>query len=182
VVCPRGISADQTNYESHNLWLIDERLPYYTFFNSDRTIAQQTSTGEGGRKPDITFFDVAISFQQSREPVPLIIVEFKRPGRDDYTTSDNPIDQCIDYVERIRSGDAAVDSTGHRVSWIKDDSLFYCYIIADITASLRRVVTKHDLMRTPDGRGYWKYHDGLRTLRAIRFVHGIDISRDGKVR
>ena len=84
-------SSDVIDYQAHNLWLIDERLPFYSFFNSDKTIGQQTSDGEGGKKPDITFFDIALSFQQKKEPVPIIIVEFKRPGRDNYTAAENPI-------------------------------------------------------------------------------------------
>ena len=64
----------------------------------------------------------------------------------------------------MKGGDAAVDSQGRHVSWIREDSLFYCYVIADITSSLKRMLLKHDLATTPDGRGYWKYHDGLKAM------------------
>jgi hypothetical protein len=178
IICARGQSSDSINYDSHNLWLLDERLPYYTYFNSDKAISQQTESGEGTKRPDITFYDIALSFQQPREAVPIIIVEFKRPGRDDYTTSENPIDQCLDYVNRIKSGNGAIDSEGRIVSWIRDDSLFYCYVIADIMPSLRDIVTKHDLTRTPDGRGYWKYHDRLKTMiELVPFDRLVDSNR-----
>lgn len=164
MVCPRGKSSDGIDFQAHNLWLLDERLPFYTFFNSDKTIGQQTSDGEGGKKPDITFFDIAISFQQKKEPVPIIIVEFKRPGRDNYTAAENPIDQCLDYVRKIKSGGAAIDSKGQHVSWINKDTLFYCYVVADVTPSFLSIIETHDLIQTPDGRGYWKFHDRLQTI------------------
>lgn len=164
VVCPTGHNADQLAYANHNLWLLDERLPYYTFFNSDLSIAAQTEKGKGGKEPDLTFFDISLAFEQNKEPVPIIIVEFKRPGRDDYSGAKNPIDQCLDYVERIKDGNAAVDSKGKHVSWIDPESLFYCYVVADIKPTLRKIITKHDLTKTPDGRGYWKYHEGLKCM------------------
>lgn len=167
MVCPRGATTDTTDYHSHNLWLIDERLPYYTFFNSDKPIGQQTQDGTGAKKPDITFFDVAFSFEQKKEPVPIIIVEFKRPGRNDYSSSENPIDQCLEYVRKIKVGGAAVNSKGQHVSWIDKDTLFYSYIVADITPTLLDVIDTHDLIKTPDGRGFWKFHERLQTIIEI---------------
>jgi hypothetical protein len=40
-------------------------------------------------------------------------------------------------------------------------------VIADLTATLKKVADVHDLTMTPDGRGYWKFHDKLQAIIEI---------------
>ena len=41
--------------------------------------------------------------QQVDQPTNVTIVEFKRPGRDDYNSKDNPFDQVYDYIDLMES-------------------------------------------------------------------------------
>ena len=163
LIVPRKSSSATIKLETHNLWLIDERLPYYYYFNSDLPLSQQIEGSEDLRRPDITLSDVASAFQQRGSNEPLIIVEFKRPGRNNYNSKDDPIKQCLDYVIAMKEGHKLTSADGSWNSTVQNDTLFYCYVVADITPTLRRLVEFHDMKKTPDGRGYFKFHDGLRS-------------------
>ena len=161
LVLPRKASSANIKFETHNLWLVDERLPYYYYFNSDLPLKDQVES-EDLRRPDITLSDVASAFQQRGANEPFIVVEFKRPGRDNYSSKDDPVKQCLEYVAEMRSGRSVKDSDGSWISTVQENTLFYCYIIADITPTLGKLVGLHDMKRTPDGRGYFKFHEGLK--------------------
>ena len=67
-----------------------------------------------------------------------VLVEFKKPKRDDYTSSDNPIEQILDYVDIIRSGKCNIKKYKHGNYYNDPITLdsnipIYAYIIADIT-------------------------------------------------
>lgn len=162
LIVPRKSSSATTKLETHNLWLLDERLPYYYYFNSDNPLRDQIEGSSDLRRPDITLYDIASAFQQRGSNEPFIIVELKRPGRDNYGLRENPLKQCLDYVLAMREGERLTSSDGSWNSSVQDNTLFYCYIVADITPSLRRLLELEDMKKTPDGRGYFKYHDGLK--------------------
>jgi hypothetical protein len=178
LIVPRKSSSVTIKLETHNLWLIDERLPYYYYFNSDLPLKDQIEGSSDLKRPDITLSDVASAFQQRGANEPFIIVELKRPGRDNYNAKDDPVKQCLDYVIDFRSGKKTVSADGSWSSAVQDNTLFYCYIIADITPSLKRLVDFHDMRKTPDGRGYFKFHEGLRAwCEVIPFDKLIEANR-----
>lgn len=162
LIAPRKSNSETIKLETHSLWLIDERLPYYYYFNSDLPLSQQIEGSDDLRRPDISLSDVASAFEQRGSNEPFIIVEFKRPGRDNYNSKDDPIKQCLDYVIEMRDGRKLTNSDGSWNSSIHENTLFYCYVIADITPTLRRLVEFHDMKKTPDGRGYFRFHEGLK--------------------
>jgi len=178
LILPRKANSTNIKLETHNLWLIDERLPYYYYFNSDLPLKDQVEGSSDLRRPDITLSDVASSFEQRGANEPFIVVEFKRPGRDNYNSKDDPIKQCLEYVLEMREGKKLTSSDGSWNSSVQENTLFYCYIIADITPTLRKLVEFHDMKKTPDGRGYFKYHDGLRSwVEVIPFDKLIESNR-----
>ena len=67
-----------------------------------------------------------------------MIVELKRPERNDYDGNDNPIDQVLGYIEEIRAGRARKTDGRHLV--IGNDSPFFVYIISDITSMLKTII------------------------------------------
>ncbi|HMT08179.1 MAG TPA: hypothetical protein PKA82_09250 [Pyrinomonadaceae bacterium] len=86
LIFPMGLSADEVNYDTHNLWLLDERFVTYSYIGSDKTIGS-ISGKRSSIKPDITvvdenMFDTPISFgdKPHGEISSLVIFEFKRPG------------------------------------------------------------------------------------------------------
>lgn len=141
IICPLNSTSQELSYEDHNLWLLDDRLAFYTYFNSDKRMNSQvggetTSTD----RPDITLLDVSLGFQSEDANQPITIVEFKRPKRDNYTLADNPISQVRSYVEQFRGAREAVKFDGTPLRTISADTPFTCHIVADITDSLISVM------------------------------------------
>lgn len=141
IVCPLGSTSQELSYEQHNLWLLDDRLAFYTYFNSDKRMDRQVSVeAKAADRPDITLFDLGIGFNSDDFSQPITIVEFKRPKRDDYTLSDNPISQVRSYVDKLRAAKEAIKFDGTPLRPISEDTPFTCHIVADITPSLEEVM------------------------------------------
>lgn len=93
LIFPMGVSLDDINYESHNLWLLDERFATFTFIDSDKPITG-LSQKHSRKEPDLLMvnnhlmvqnpqmFDNPISFSAdpSGKISSMVIFEFKRPG------------------------------------------------------------------------------------------------------
>ena len=153
LIYPMRLTANDTPYESHNLWLIDERLSYYAYIASDCELESRKE------RPDILFLDnpVAVSDQDTGEMYnSIVIIELKRPMRDDYKQNDNPCDQLIGYVEKIRDQQAK-DRSG-RIIHTHAETRYYLYAICDITPSLEKILTRKSFQKTPDGLGRYFYH------------------------
>lgn len=87
IIFPMGLTNNQTSYESHNLWLLDERFINYKFIASDKSITS-VSQKKSNKEPDLLLidnpqmFDNPISFgnRSAGEVNSMVIFEFKRPG------------------------------------------------------------------------------------------------------
>ena len=111
-------------------------------------------------RPDLlVFFESAIAVVEEDAPFNggVVIFEFKRPMRDHYSESDNPIDQVLRYAEEIKSG-RRIDKDG-RPFRVSPATPFYCYIVADITHKLEQQARYANLRATPDGAGYFGYNE-----------------------
>ena len=65
---------------------------------------------DSAKRPDILVFDEKIVFSDTKPGEnPINSIEFKRPGRDDYTATDNPVMQSFDLVQKIRAGKFVVN-------------------------------------------------------------------------
>jgi hypothetical protein len=95
----------------------------------------------------------------------VVLVEFKRPARNDYKSDDNPIDQVLGYVREIRSG-TTKDRNAVPIK-VKENTPFYAYIVADITDTLKQQAENSNLVETPDEMGYFGYVAKLRTYIEI---------------
>ncbi len=91
LVCPMRVDSHQMQIDAHNLWILDDRLAFFSFFASDRPISQMTSS-ESGREPDLAlFYDSCIAWRESdRACDTVILVEFKRPGLEHYNDKNDP--------------------------------------------------------------------------------------------
>ena len=86
----------------------------------------------------------------------IVIIEFKKPMRKDLAQEKkNPIRQVTRYITKIKAGEA-VDRTGKHVQ-IPDSTPFYCYIVCDITPTVRGLAVEYDLDPTPDHLGFFGY-------------------------
>ncbi len=161
IVFPLRSTSDDVGADQQNLWLIDEKLAYHFFLASEKALKQvEPANSDGNKKPDIIIFNRPFAFVDEDAPYgSVVIVEFKRPGRDDYSDHDlerNPIAQVYNYIDLIRKGEAK-DKDGQELATQKNVP-FYGYIIADMTKSLRRLAGIAMLTRTPDNMGYYGYN------------------------
>lgn len=161
IVFPLRATSDDVGADQQNLWLIDEKLAYHFFLASEKALKQvEPAKSDGTKKPDLIIFNRPFAFVDEDVPYgSIVIVEFKRPGRDDYSDHDlekNPIAQVYNYIDIIRKGEAK-DKAGQELATQKNIP-FYGYIIADMTKSLRRLAENASLIRTPDNMGYYGYN------------------------
>ena len=166
LVMPMIKTSDEVSIDDANLWLIDERLAFHHFMASDKSLkSMPTTDSESGKEPDLAlwrFFDSSLLVNEKgiASSLPTItIVEFKRPMRDNYkedTPEDNPIKQVLRYIDLIREGKAQTDE-GRPVTPM-DNAPAFCYIIADLTTSLKKICESEDLQESSDRLGYYKYH------------------------
>jgi len=158
IIFPRGKTSNEVLFEDHNLWLVDEKLVFHVFLSSDKAIRQVGVLENTSKKePDIVVFDKAFAFSESSEmPFSSItIIEFKKPQRDDYSERENPFTQVTNYIDDIKEGKARTH-TGRPIP-IPSNLPFYCYIICDITQTLRGWARYFDLQHTPDEMGFFGY-------------------------
>ncbi len=158
IIFPRGRTSDEVLFDEHNLWLIDERLVFHTFLSSDKAIKKLVPLENTSKKePDIVVFDKAFAFSEDRD-VPfssITIIEFKKPQRDDYSEKENPFTQVAKYIDDIREGKAR-RSDGRPIP-IPPNLPFYCYIICDITPTLKTWARHFELQDTPDSLGFFGF-------------------------
>lgn len=163
VIFPLRSTSDDIRPDQMNLWILDEKLAYHYYLASDKRFDQMGEAVEidSGDRPDIAIFNRPFAFTESDPIGSVVLVEFKRPARDDYTEKDgkNPITQVYDYVKLIKSGKAK-DRRGRPLT-IPDSLPFYAYIVCDITPSLSKQAEYAQLTPTPDSRGFFGYHGKL---------------------
>jgi hypothetical protein len=157
LICPRRTTSDDIPAESMNLWIIDEKLSYHSYLASDRPIGSMGQGLRGAERPDIAIFNTPIALVEDDYPYSsVVIIEFKRPARDDYTDETDPIDQVFRYIERFREG-KALDKAGRPMPQ-GANRRFFCYIMCDRTPKLDEHAKRADFEQTPDGLGFFKYH------------------------
>lgn len=157
LICPVRVDSHGLEVDDHNLWILDDRLAFFSFFASDRPINKYSDV-ESTREPDIAFFyDSCLAWRESERACDtVILVEFKRPGLEAYTDKNDPLMQLMDYVTLFKSGSTVRDRRGNVISGIGHNTAFQCYIVADITDGLKkRLRGRFD--PTPDGKGLFGY-------------------------
>lgn len=157
LIYPMRTTSNEIEYKNHNLWLIDEKLAYCNFISSDVPFNNDNKEN----RTDIMILDnpVAVSDNDNDGSVfdTIILFELKRPMRDDYTTSNNPISQLYDYVEKIISGKAK-DKYKRTIN-VGTGTKFYLYSVCDITPSLEKIIRSYSFRRTPDNMGYYLFNE-----------------------
>ncbi|MBL9049756.1 MAG: ATP-binding protein [Tabrizicola sp.] len=167
LVCPLRSTKDELDYEDHNLWIVDDRLAFYSYFNSDKQLKAQAPIDDA-RRPDITFFDLGLGFEKGAGAEPVTIIEFKRPKRDDYTMEDNPFKQAQDYVRQLRQAGVATKFDGGTIRTIEESTPFLCQIVADDTKSLREVMQYLGGFYKRAGSGsYYRWDEGFKIFMEL---------------
>lgn len=172
LIFPLQQTSDDVPYEQLNLWMIDERLAYHYYLASDKKLSalKPLETTEA-KRPDIIVFNAPFAFSDHDGPFnSIVLVEFKRPLRDDYTADDNPILQVYDYIRRVRAG-SATDRAGRPIT-VLEHVPFYCYVVCDVTRKLIEAAENAALTRTPDGEGFFGFN-----LKLCAYVEVISFTK-----
>ena len=181
LIVPLRSNSEDLDYDQHNLWILDDRLAFYSFFRSDkpfRTFTESTS----GREPDLAIiFDQGLAFRRDGRDEPIVIIEFKRPGRDDYDGNSNPVNQVLEYVDLFRSGTAVKDKNGKVIRQVPDATRFICYVVADFTETLKKQLRFSKASHpTADGEGFFgvspEHNASIEVMPYAKILH------DAKVR
>jgi hypothetical protein len=183
LICPLRKSSDELTYEDHDLWVIDDRLAFFSYFASDKTFNSMSSTAKSTKKPDILFYDSSLAFQRTDNDDTVVIVEFKRPGRNDYTVGPkgNPIDQVIEYIDILRDMTKKTKNyKGKILDNISENTRFTGYIVADKTPSLEKILRTRDFKSTPDGKGAFSIHEKLNSY--LEVIPYSKLISDAKIR
>ncbi|QQS14645.1 MAG: hypothetical protein IPK81_11075 [Rhodospirillales bacterium] len=151
-------SASTKQFFQNNLLLLDERLAFASYISSDRTL-------HGGRRHlgdkvvDVAFYNECyVTGGQGSNSI--VVVEFKRPGRNDYAfgrEGSDPIRQIHDTVEHIRERKSLLTTSGKTIA-IPDGTPISAIIVADIEPTLRALAKRYDFDETWDKLGLVKYH------------------------
>ena len=158
LVHPRYADSDNTKFYQHNLWMLDEKLSFFSHISSDRANSGGARK-KGDKVGDLVFFDDCSIYREGDNDT-VVLVEFKRPGKNEYrfgSAKTDPITQVIDTANKIRE-DGQIISTKQRTITVPKGVRIYCYVIADLESNLRTVCESHDMKKSWDGLGYHKYH------------------------
>ncbi len=168
LIFPMGVTNKGTSYESHNLWLLDERFAIYDFIGSDipiTTMCQKNSKLEVDivmvDKPEMFNNPISFGAESAGEISSMVIFEFKRPGETAYQKKKNDyrweFAELIDkYFEAFIYGDdkKGKNYRGNTIVLRKDTPKFG-YIIVDVIPPLLEEYNKTKGFRnTPFGTLY----------------------------
>lgn len=164
---PMRSDSNEVGPDASNLWILDERLAFHEYLASDKTLNSMPITDSNSTKePDL------LATRLINEPVltaegetlpltSIVVVEIKRPMRNDATEGRDPISQTIDYVKRVRSG--GVKTLSGRPIPASPDPPAFCYIVADLTTTMVDRCELANLRRTHDGMGYFGFNEASKS-------------------
>jgi hypothetical protein len=159
LIFPLKTLSDEIGFEDHNLWMLDEKLSYHKYLASDKSFKQiEETTSDSQERPDIIVFNKPFVFSNDDKPYgSIVLIEFKRPMRDDYTDTENPILQINKYAREIIEGEAK-DKNGREFD-IRKNTPIYAYIICDLTKKLKGFAKDSGYKLLPSGDGYFSFND-----------------------
>lgn len=150
-ICPMGImgeDASERKSRAHDLWVVDERLAFTRAFSSDKRLDAVLAEGGSADRPDLLVWNLAYGLGVTDADNPeivdvseplrsMMIVEFKRPGRTDYTRAEDNVEQQITkYLAQLKGGE--IETFDRARVRVADDCVFHCYVVADIRGDLEQ--------------------------------------------
>lgn len=159
LIFPLKTTSDNIKYDEHNLWMIDERLAYHQYLASDIPLSSiKQLEAKSKERPDLLILNNSFAFNEDVKPYnSIVLVEFKRPMRDDYDDVENPITQINKYARLILEGQVQ-DKDGRSFD-IRPGTQLYAYIICDLTPKLRTFARDASYTLLPDNDGYMFYNN-----------------------
>lgn len=177
LIVPMRTESNDLASDGSNLWIVDERLAFHDYLASDKTLKSMPVTAsESTKEPDILATRLidspVLAAEGQKLPLPsIVVVEIKRPMRKDATEDKNPIQQCLDYVKRIRAG-GVMTAAGRPIPPTQDPPAF-CYVIADLTERMIERCEISNLRPTHDGLGYFGFNDSAKAYIEVMSFDGL---------
>jgi len=181
IIYPMCTTSADVPYEQQNLWIIDERLAYHEFLGSDMPLNNvAVLSNESQSRADLLIFDRALSFAEDDGGAlnSLVIVEFKKPDRSDYSKED-PVDQVYRLIREIKGGHFK-DKNGREIKVQSDRIPAYAYVICDTTKEVEIIAANKAMLPTPDSLGYYVYNPALSAY--VEIISYTKLVRDAKKR
>lgn len=147
IVFPMRKTADEIQYDDHNLWLVDDTLSFYEHVASDIPFSQnKVAPTDSNKRPDL------LAFKTGEPPYQHVaLIELKRPDRED----DNPVQQIVDYAVLLREG-GAKNAQGITMPGIPKSVRIDAYALVTLTPSLeKRFRTGPGNMTKDEGDWRW---------------------------
>lgn len=185
LLMPMQKVSEEIRFDDSNLWLIDERLAFHNFLASDKSLTSISITGsKSAKEPDILGLNVydnplLVNDGQSLPLASITVIEIKRPMRDDAQAGEekDPIEQALGYLERVREGKVKTE-TGRLIP-NSEDIPGFCYVICDITDSIKKRCGLFNLKVTADKLGYFGYNDNYKAyIEVISFDRLLNMAKE----
>jgi len=148
-----GICPDCTNQQPTDDW--DSKIKQLKEMITNRT--EQT------KEPDILSLSIydtplLVNEGQSLPLASITVVGIKRPMRNDAKQGEekDPIEQALGYLNRVRNG--GVITASKRPIPDSPNVPGFCYVLCDITPTIKNRCDMLDLQVTVDKLGYFGYH------------------------
>jgi hypothetical protein len=177
LIFPMGQTSETLDYESHNLWLLDERLVFSQYVASDKVISKSET-----KEPDLVIFNEEVCIYRNGENIttsPLTIFEFKRPKRTNYPDEENPIMQACRYAAKIREGKYEMPE-GLEPIKVSNETPVYIYVVCDLVDKIHEFAKGFSLTISPDSEGYFGFSNGFNAY--IEVMSYRKIIEDAKMR
>lgn len=179
LIFPLQTLSDEIGFEEHNLWMIDEKLSYHKYLASDKRFKKlDPLNSDSNDRPDIIVFNKPFVFTSNNKPYEsIVLVEFKRPMRDDYSEEENPIQQINRYAREIIEGE--VKDKHEREFDIRPNTPIYSYIICDLTKKLKSYAKDAGFKPLPSNDGFFFFNDNYNMyVEIISFDKLLNDSKD----
>lgn len=179
ILFPMNEDLSSIDYDSHNLWLIDERLSYSYSGFSDVPLKRIANIDSSDR-PDLLLINSFTNKNNINQTTinSITIVEIKRPGRKNMSEI-GPEEQIIKYIRNLKNAKEIYGYDGRTYS-LDTNVLFTCYVIGDLTKGMREKLEDSDFDSIDNGNKYFKYHD--RHNAYFEFISFSKMVSDAKLR
>jgi hypothetical protein len=163
LIMPMRSTSDDPAHIVSNLWIIDERLAFHDYLASDKPISSMPITESTSLlKPDLLALKVnegpVLVAEGERLPLAaIVVVEIKRPMRNDASPGqEDPLNQVFKYLKQVRKG--SVKTAKGRLIPQADHIPGFCYVISDLTSTVKDRCEAYGLQLTEDSLGYFGYN------------------------
>ena len=168
LIMPMRATSDDAPESVSNLWVIEEGLAFHDYLASDKPIRSMPVTGsDSPLEPDLLALQVydepvLVAPGNGAQLASIVVVEIKRPMRNDAAPGPekDPVSQALRYLKQVRDG-KVMTASGRPILGAEDVPGF-CYVIADLTPTVRERCMESNYRLTPDRRGFFGYNDNFK--------------------